>query len=106
MSFMGNKHAGYPNSCYLSDDSFTCNSDLLSLMYIIKADICLVDVSKRKSPTSCPLKTGLIHCFNNQPTNQPDDQPMLFSNLEEKKELVCDVSNMMQLVLPYSNIML
>ena len=30
VSFMGNKHAGYPNSCCLSDDSFASNSDLVS----------------------------------------------------------------------------
>jgi len=30
VSFMGNKHAGYLNSCSLSDDSFASNSGLVS----------------------------------------------------------------------------
>jgi hypothetical protein len=29
-SFMGDKHAGYPNTCYLSDYSFASYSDLVS----------------------------------------------------------------------------
>ena len=37
VSFMGNKHAGYPNSFFLSDDSFASNSDLVSTSVYYKS---------------------------------------------------------------------
>ena len=37
VSFMDNKHAGYPNSCYLSDDSFASNSNLVSTSVYYKS---------------------------------------------------------------------